>query len=87
MARQLGTPGQPGDRGQPRRRRQRIGAALVAKAAPDGYTCSWAPSAHSINQFLYKKLAYDPARDFVPLGLVAKVPNVLVVHRASPTRR
>jgi hypothetical protein len=38
MARQLGTPGQPGDRGQPRRRRRRIGAALVAKAAPDGYT-------------------------------------------------
>ena len=62
-----------------------IGAAVVAKAAPDAYTLLMGTiGTHSINQFLYKKLAYDPARDFAPLGLVAKVPNVLVVHPSQP---
>lgn len=62
-----------------------LGTDAVAKAAPDGYTLLMGTiGTHSINQFLYKKLAYDPARDFVPLGLVAKVPNVLVVHPSQP---
>ena len=62
-----------------------IGAAVVAKAPADGYTLLMGTiGTHSINQFLYKKLAYDPARDFAPLGLVAKVPNVLVVHPSQP---
>jgi tripartite-type tricarboxylate transporter receptor subunit TctC len=62
-----------------------IGASAVAAAAPDGYTLMNAPSgAYVINPTLYKKLAYDPAHDFVPVALYAHIPFVLVVNPSLP---
>jgi tripartite-type tricarboxylate transporter receptor subunit TctC len=56
-----------------------IGAAYVAKAAPDGYTLFGGTiSTHAINPSLYKNLAYDPVKDFEPVCLVATLPNVLL---------
>ncbi len=60
-----------------------IGADLVAKAAPDGYTLLMGTvGTHGINQSLYGKLPFDPIRDFAPITEVAAVPNVLVVNPA-----
>lgn len=57
-----------------------IGAAYVAKAAPDGYTLFGGTiSTHAINASLYRNLAYDPVKDFEPVALVARLPNVLLV--------
>jgi tripartite-type tricarboxylate transporter receptor subunit TctC len=61
-----------------------IGAALVAKAAPDGYTLLINPSNHVINASLYAKLAYDPIADFTPLTEIASYMLVLVVHPSVP---
>jgi tripartite-type tricarboxylate transporter receptor subunit TctC len=60
-----------------------LGAALVAKAAPDGYTLILVSVGHAINATLYPKLPYDTVKDFAPVTLVATVPNVLVVNSAS----
>jgi len=58
-----------------------VGAELVAKSAPDGYTLLMATvGTHGINKALYDKLPYDPVKDFVPVTLVAGVPNVMVVN-------
>ena len=58
-----------------------IGADLVAKSAPDGYTIlEGALSTHAVNVSLYSKLPYDPVKDFAPITLVAITPNVLVVN-------
>ena len=58
-----------------------IGAAEVAKAAPDGYTIMMGtPGTQAINQFIYTKMPYDTEKDFAPVSFVARVPNVLVVH-------
>ena len=62
-----------------------IGADLVAKAPPDGYTILMgAVSTHAINVTLYSKLPYDPINDFAPITLVTSVPNVLVLHPSVP---
>ena len=62
-----------------------IGAELVAKAPPDGYTMLMGTvGTHSINASLYAKMPYDHVRDFAPVILVAAVPNVLVVHPSVP---
>jgi tripartite-type tricarboxylate transporter receptor subunit TctC len=62
-----------------------IGADLVAKAAPDGYTMLMATvSTHAINPGLYKKMPYDPVRDFAPLGRVGVTPTLLGVHPSVP---
>lgn len=64
-----------------------IGAGAVARAAPDGYTLLMGTSTPlAINVTLHKKLPYDPARDFVPLALVANVPFVLVVDPSLPVK-
>ena len=58
-----------------------LAAEAVAKSAPDGYT--WLLGNNSIlatNQSLYRKLPYDPVKDFAPVALVAVQPNILVVH-------
>jgi tripartite-type tricarboxylate transporter receptor subunit TctC len=58
-----------------------VGGGHVAKAAPDGYTLLMATSSTvAINPSIYKNLAYDPARDFAPIALIAAVPFVLIVH-------
>ncbi len=62
-----------------------IGAELVAKAAPDGYTLLMGTvGTHAINPSLYTKMPYDHIKDFVPVVLVAGVPNVLVVNPSLP---
>ena len=58
-----------------------VGAAEVAKAAPDGYTIMGGTiSTHAINASLYSSLPYDPVKDFVPITLIARVPNMLVIN-------
>ena len=58
-----------------------IGAELVAKSPPDGYTLLMGTvGTHAINASLYAKMPYDHVKDFVPVVLVAGVPNVLVVN-------
>jgi tripartite-type tricarboxylate transporter receptor subunit TctC len=58
-----------------------IGADLIAKAKPDGYTLVMgAVATHAINPWLYAKLPYDPVKDFAPVTIVASVPNVLDVN-------
>ena len=62
-----------------------IGAELVAKSAPDGYTLLMGTvGTHAINPSLYAKMPYDHVKDFAPVVLVAGVPNVLVVHPSVP---
>jgi len=62
-----------------------LGAAAVAKAAPDGYTfLVGTVSTHAINPFLYSKLPYDTVKDFQPVSLIARLPNILVVHPSLP---
>ncbi len=64
-----------------------LGADLVAKAAPDGNTLVMgAVATHAINPWLYRKMPYDPVRDFTPITLVAQVPNVLVMNAELATR-
>ena len=58
-----------------------VGAEMLAKAAPDGYTIgSGTVSSHAINATLYSKLPYDPVKDFSPITMLATLPNMLVVH-------
>ena len=58
-----------------------IGADVVAKSAPDGYTLLMGTvGTQSINKWLYAKMPFDPQRDFTPITLVASVPNVMVVN-------
>jgi tripartite-type tricarboxylate transporter receptor subunit TctC len=62
-----------------------IGAQMVARAAPDGYTLLMGTvGTHAINQSLYKKLGFDPIKDFAPITRVALVPNLLVANPAQP---
>jgi tripartite-type tricarboxylate transporter receptor subunit TctC len=62
-----------------------IGAELVAKSPPDGYTLLMGTvGTHAINASLYAKMPYDHVKDFAPVILVAGVPNVLVVHPSVP---
>ncbi len=64
-----------------------IGAQLVAKAAPDGYTLLMAiDSTLVMNQYLYTNLPYDPIKDFAPITLVAKTMGLLVVNAASDVK-
>jgi len=55
-----------------------LGAGYVAKAAGDGYTLYMTTAAHTISKSLYKKLPYDPIKDFAPINLAAVIPVVLV---------
>ena len=64
---------------------QTIAADMTAKAAPDGYTIVIVAAGHAISPALYK-LPYDALKDFSAIGMVAMVPNVLVVHPALPAR-
>ena len=57
-----------------------LGASIASKAAPDGYTLFMGAVHHSIAPSMYPKLDYDIEKDFVPLALIANVPQVLVVN-------
>ena len=61
-----------------------IGAELVARSAPDGYTLLLNASSHVINASLYDHLPYDPIRDFTPVSELASYMLVLVVHPSLP---
>jgi tripartite-type tricarboxylate transporter receptor subunit TctC len=64
-----------------------IGAAEVAKAAPDGYTfLMGTPGTQAINQFLYSKMPYDTAKDLVPVSFVVRVPNVMILNPSVPAK-
>jgi tripartite-type tricarboxylate transporter receptor subunit TctC len=65
---------------------QMIGIELVAKAAPDGYTLVMTATPLALNTVLYKKVPYDPVRDFAPISQVAAMPNIIVTHPALPAR-
>jgi tripartite-type tricarboxylate transporter receptor subunit TctC len=63
-----------------------IGTEIVAKAPPDGYTILVASSSHTINPSVYRKIGYDPARDFAPVTLIASGPGILVIHPSVPAK-
>jgi tripartite-type tricarboxylate transporter receptor subunit TctC len=62
-----------------------IGTAAGAKSPPDGYTLVMAGSGSlAISATMYKKLPYDPVKEFAPIGLIARIPFVLVVNPSLP---
>lgn len=64
-----------------------VAAELVAKSAPDGYTLLMAPSGPlTVNPAIHARLPYDPAKDFVPISLVAEFPLLLVVGADQPVK-
>ena len=83
MAEALGQPvvveNKPGASGQ-------IGAAEVARAAPDGYTLMLDALNYAVNPSLYPNLPYDPAKAFTPIAVLALYPNMLVVTPSFPAR-
>ena len=61
-----------------------IGADMVAKSAPDGYTLLIGTvGIHAINGALYERMSFDPVKDFTPISFLASTPNVLIVNRQS----
>jgi hypothetical protein len=59
-----------------------IGADMVAKSDPDGYTLLIGTvGIHAINGTLYEKMSYDPIKDFTPISFLASTPNVLIVNK------
>jgi len=64
-----------------------IGADLIAKAAPDGYTIGIAATAtHAVNPWLYARMPYNAASDFAPITQILRVPNVLVMNAETAKR-
>jgi tripartite-type tricarboxylate transporter receptor subunit TctC len=63
-----------------------IGIESVARSPGDGYTLLVTASTLALNSVLYKKVPYDPVRDFAPITLAATAPNVLVVNPALPAK-
>src|SRR6476469_10631134 len=63
-----------------------IGADIVAKSAPDGYTLLMAQVGDAISRSPYSKLPYNFIRDFAPITLVGQTPFILVVHPSVPVK-
>ena len=64
-----------------------IGADLVAKSEPDGYTLLIGTvGIHAINGALYEKMSFDPVKDFTPISFLASTPNVLIVNKKLGVR-
>ena len=64
-----------------------LGTAVVAKAAPDGHTLLLGTvSTHAINPSLYARLPFDVEKDFVPISLLVRLPNLLVVNNDVPAK-
>ena len=61
-----------------------LGTDIVAKSPADGYTILFTLSSHTINPKLYEKLPFDVERDFVPVSLVALIPQILVANPSVP---
>ncbi|ALD92462.1 extra-cytoplasmic solute receptor [Cupriavidus gilardii CR3] len=64
-----------------------IGAELVARSPADGYTMLIVANGMAVNPALYRKLSYDPIKDFAPVSLLAVVPNVLVANKAKTSAK
>lgn len=64
-----------------------VGAAMVARSAPDGYTLLMSGSpTHSVGPHLFKNLSYDPMKDVPPVAMIAAGPNLLVVSSSLPVK-
>lgn len=63
-----------------------IGAEIVARANPDGYTVMFHSASFAINAAMQRKLAFDPIKDFTPICLIARVPQILVVNPGFPAK-
>src|ERR1043166_5299791 len=63
-----------------------IGIESVARSPGDGYTLLVTASTLALNSVLYKKVPYDPVKDFAPITLAATAPNILIVNPALPVR-
>ena len=63
-----------------------IGTDIVAKAPADGYTLLAVAASFSMSPSLYKKLPFDPVRDFAAISLLSSLPNILVVHPSQPMK-
>jgi tripartite-type tricarboxylate transporter receptor subunit TctC len=63
-----------------------IGADLVAKASPDGYTLLMTSTVHALNASMFAKLPFDPVKDFAPISTVATTPDCIAVHPSLPVK-
>ena len=63
-----------------------IGAAMVAKAVPDGYTFLFTSASYTFNPNFYRDLPYDPVKDFKPVTMFGSSPNIVVVHPSMPVK-
>ncbi len=64
-----------------------IGAAIVARAAPDGYTFLFnTMSVHTMNHALFKSMPFDGVKDFSPIAMLAYVTNTMIVHPSVPAK-
>jgi tripartite-type tricarboxylate transporter receptor subunit TctC len=63
-----------------------VGAEIVAKAAPDGYTMLMANTALVVSPYLYARMSFDPLADLVPVTMVNSAPLMLVVHPSLPVK-
>jgi tripartite-type tricarboxylate transporter receptor subunit TctC len=63
-----------------------VGAELVARSAPDGYTMLSISTAHAIGQTLYQKLNYSLERDLIPVAIVGSAPLMMVVNAGIPVK-
>ncbi len=63
-----------------------IGADIVAKSQPDGYTIFMISNTHFVSASLHKKLSYDSLNSFTPVTQITNAPNVLVVHPSLPVK-
>ncbi|NCV86492.1 MAG: tripartite tricarboxylate transporter substrate binding protein, partial [Oxalobacteraceae bacterium] len=63
-----------------------LAAEATARSPADGYTLYFPSVGHAVNVSLYKRLSYDPIKDFTPIGKVFTAPNLLVVTSKSPFR-
>jgi len=64
-----------------------IGTALVAKARPDGYTLLLASTPYASNTKMYRKLPYDPAKDFSPVAKLAAAPQLVTIYPGLPVKK
>ena len=63
-----------------------IGIEAAARSAPDGYTLLMTASTLVLNSVLYKRVPYDPIRDFAPITIAATAPNILIVNASVPAK-
>ena len=64
-----------------------VGAAIAAKATPDGYTIfACGVASHGVSPAIYKKLPFNPEKDLLPISMIGSTPNVLVVHPGVPAK-